>query len=191
MLNKIRNELMAQDGAPLVGEVEMDETSVDGKPRRGYLKPGTKQERQSEAMRIAHRSRATVVAAVERGGRIKATVLPSRQGAELKQQAQRWIVPDAVVYTDEWAGYNGLSLYFASHSRVRHTAGEYVIGTAHTNTIEGFFGNLKTSIRGTYKKVSHRWLQGYLNEFCWRYSLRDQREPSMFAELVQRAAVPD
>jgi hypothetical protein len=33
-------------------------------------------------------------------------------------------------------------------------------------------------------RVSHRWLQGYLNEFTWRYNLRWQREPSMFAELI-------
>jgi len=42
-----------------------------------------------------------------------------------------------------------------------------VIGDAYTNTVEGFFGNLKTGIRGNYKKVSHRWLQGYLNEFTF------------------------
>ena len=34
MLNKIRNELMADDGEPLRGDVEVDEASVDGKPRK-------------------------------------------------------------------------------------------------------------------------------------------------------------
>ena len=34
MLNKIRNELMADDGEPLRGDVEADEASVDGKPRK-------------------------------------------------------------------------------------------------------------------------------------------------------------
>ena len=88
---------MAQDDAPLVGEVEMDETTVDGKPRRGYLRPETDRTAfRSHAARSP--SSATVVAAIERGGRIKATVLPSRR-AGLKEQAQRWIVPDAVVYT--------------------------------------------------------------------------------------------
>ena len=37
MFNLIRNKLMADDDGPLSGEVEMDETSVDGKPRKGYL----------------------------------------------------------------------------------------------------------------------------------------------------------
>jgi transposase-like protein len=161
MLNKIRHELMAQDDEQLTGEVEIDETSVDGRPRRKYHLSQDPEARQ-KAMQLRERSRATVFAAVERGGRIKATVLPSRRGPALKQQVIEWVVPDAVVYTDEWPAYNGLGVHFLSHSRVRHSAGEYVFGMAHTNTIEGFFGNLKTSIRGTYKKVSHKWLQGYL-----------------------------
>jgi transposase-like protein len=188
MLNLIRNQLMTDDGEQLSGQVEVDETSVDGKPRKGYLPNAPIAERRSAAMKLKERSRATVFAAVERGGRVKATVLPSRRGPRLKEQVVEWVQPESIVYTDEWPAYNRLGDHFAAHSRVRHAAGEYVMGDVHTNTIEGFFGNLKPSIRGTYKKVSHKWLQGYLNEFCWRYNLRDQRNPSMFAELVKRAA---
>jgi len=187
MFNLIRNKLMADDHGPLSGEVEMDETSVDGKPRKGYLAPGTSSERRSQAMKLRERSRATVVAAVERGGRIKATVLPSRRGPGLRDQAVEWIEPTSIVYTDEWPAYNQLGQHFAAHSRVRHGSGEYVIGTTHTNTIEGFFGHLKPSIRGTYRKVSHKWLQGYLNEFTFRYNER-RSEQAMFKTLLSRAA---
>jgi hypothetical protein len=34
MFNRIRNQLMVQDDAPLSGEVEADETYVGGKPRQ-------------------------------------------------------------------------------------------------------------------------------------------------------------
>lgn len=97
-------------------------------------------------------------------------------------------MPESIVITDDWPAYYGLDRHFISHSRINHSAGYYVQGDTHTNTVEGFFGHLKPAIRGTYRKVSHRWLQGYLNEFVWRRNLRDQREPSMFAELIQRAA---
>jgi transposase-like protein len=187
MLNKLRNRTMADDGAPLFGDVEVDETSVDGKPRKGYLKPGSKRERMSEAMKIRERSRATVFAAVERGGRVKATVLPSRRGPRLKRQVIEWVEPNSIIYTDEWPAYNGLERHFIDHSRVRHAAGEYVVGDAHTNTIEGFFGHVKPSIRGTYRKVSHHWLQGYLNEFCWRRNARLNDAP-MFEQLLDRMA---
>jgi hypothetical protein len=39
-----------------------------------------------------------------------------------------------------------------------------------------FFGHLKQSICGTYCKVSHRWLQGYLNEFVWRRNAGSRRK---------------
>jgi IS1 family transposase len=192
MLNKIRNELMVDDGVPLEGDVEIDETSVDGKPRKkgselARFRPGPQVNRRSEAMKLRERSRATVFAAVERNGRIKATVLPSRRGPRLKQQVIEWVDPRSIVMTDEWPAYNGLDRHFLAHSRVNHSAGIYAYGDTHTNTIEGWFGNLKPSIRGTYRKVSHKWLQSYLTEFTWRYNLRAQRDPSMFAELLARS----
>jgi transposase len=191
MLNKIRNEVMKDDGEPLTGDVEVDEASVDGKPRK---RQGQHQNiaigpsRRSEAAKLRERSRATVFAAVERGGQIKATVLASRHGPGLKKQVIEWVMPESIVITDDWPAYNGLDRHYISHSRINHSAGYYVQGDTHTNTVEGFFGHLKPAIRGTYRKVSHRWLQGYLNEFTWRYNLRYQRDPSMFSELVERAA---
>jgi len=179
MFTLIRNKLMTEDDAPLSGHVEADEASVDGRPRKTLDR--------SSAAKFRERSRATVFAAVERGGRIKATVLPSRRGVGLQNQLIEWVEPTSIVYTDEWPAYNQLGQHFAAHSRVRHTAGEYVVGTAHTNTVEGFFGHLKPSIRGTYRKVSHKWLQGYLNEFTWRYNHRSDSE-AMFRTLLLRAA---
>jgi len=179
MFNKIRNELMGDDGEPLAGEVEVDETSVEGKPRVRLPR--------QEAMQLRESSRATVFAAVERNGRVKATVLESRRGPALREQVIEWVRPDAIIYTDEWPAYNRLGEHFAAHSRVRHSTREYVVGDWHTNTIEGFFGNLKTGLRGNYKKVSRKWLQGYLNEFTWRYNHR-HAPGSMFEALLLRAA---
>lgn len=51
----------------------------------------------------------------------------------------------------------------------------------------GSSATLKPAIRGTYKKVSHKWLQGHLNEFYWRYNHRHDIEP-MFDLLISRAA---
>jgi transposase len=190
MLKQIRNVAMADDSGPLRGDVEVDEASVDGKPRKPqgqhrYL--ATTPTRRSEAAKLRERSRATVFAAVERGGRIKATVLPSRRGPQLKKQVIEWVEPESIIITDEWSSYNGLDRHFIDHSRINHSAGWYVIGDTHTNTIEGFFGHLKPSIRGTYRKVSHKWLQGYLNEFVWRRNARLEPE-SMFEQLLQRVA---
>jgi len=190
MLNLIRNQLMQDDGEPLRGDVEVDEASVDGKPRK---KQGQNRQiqigasRRSEAAKLRERSRATVFAAVERGGRIKATVLPSRRGPDLKRQIVKWVEPESIIITDDWPAYNGLDRHYISHSRINHSAGWYVDGNTHTNTVEAFFGHLKPSIRGTYRKVSHRWLQGYLNEFVWRRNAR-YNPTSMFEALIAQAA---
>jgi transposase-like protein len=190
MLRLIRTELMADDGEPLRGDVEVDEASVDGKPRKQhgrspYLALGP--DRRSEAAKLRERSRATVFAAVERGGRIKATVLPSRRGPELKRQIIKWVEPESIIITDDWPAYNGLERHFIDHSRINHSAGYYVDGNTHTNTVEAFFGHLRPSIRGTYRKVSHRWMQGYLNEFVWRRNAR-YSPTSMFETLLDRVS---
>jgi transposase len=190
MLNLIRNQLMADDGEQLRGDVEADEASVDGKPRKPHGRNPNLAiggvNRRSEAMKLRERSRATVFAAVERGGRVKATVLPSRRGPALKATLVQWVEPESILITDEWPAYNGLDKHFISHSRINHSTGIYVEGDTHTNTIEGFFGHLKPSIRGTYRRVSHHWLQGYLNEFVWRRNAR-LLDATMFDALIERA----
>lgn len=60
-------------------------------------------------------------------------------------------------------------------------------GDFHTNTIEGFCGNLKAGISGNYHAVSPKWLQGYLNEFVWRYNHRKDDVP-MLNTLTFRVA---
>jgi transposase len=181
MFNRIRNELMSDDdGTPLSGDVEIDETSVEGRPRIHMDR--------SAAARLRERSRATVLGMVERGGRIRLRVLPSRRGPVLAQTVRDSVASISRIYTDDWPAYKPLSREFAGHSTVPHSARIFVVGDAHTNTVEGFFGNLKTSIRGTYKHVSPRWLQSYLDEFAWRYNHRHDSR-AMFRQLLRRAAL--
>jgi transposase len=180
IFNRIRNELMNDDGdSPLSGDIEVDETSVEGRPHvHGDRRFGAQ---------LRERSRATVLGMVERGGRVRLRVLPSRRGPMLKQTVRDSVASISRIYADEWPSYRGLDREFASHSTVPHSAHIFVIDNAHTNTIEGFFGNLKTALRGTYKHVSHRWLQSYLDEFAWRYNHRHDSR-AMFRQLLLRAA---
>jgi transposase len=46
---------------------------------------------------------------------------------------------------------------------------------------------VKNGIRATHHGVSHKWLQGYLNEYAWRWNRRDQDTP-MFRDLIELAA---
>ena len=129
----------------------------------------------------------TVVGMVERGGRVRAPVTSSRRGAPLSRAVLANVIPTSTIFTDDWAAYKPISRYFLDHHVINHSEGIYVRGEVHTNTIEGFFGNLKTGMRGTYKKVSPRYLQFYVNEYTWRYNARQEGE-AMFEQLVSRAA---
>jgi hypothetical protein len=41
-------------------------------------------------------------------------------------------------------------------------------------------------VRGVYHSVSRKWLQGYVNEYVWRYNRRDNGRV-MFRELLEEA----
>ena len=76
----------------------------------------------------------------------------------------------ATVYTDEASAYSGMP--FHKHEAVKHKAGEYVRGEAHTQGIESFWSMLKRAHKGTYHKMSPKHLNRYVNEFAGRHNQR-------------------
>jgi transposase len=190
MMKRIRTELMNdEDAEPLSGDVEIDETSWGGKPRKRHgrhpiLAIGP--DRRAEA--AAHReAKPTILGMVERGGRIRFRVIPSRHGAPLSRAVLANVNPDSIIFTDDWASYKPLGRSYIDHKVINHSEGIYVRGDTYTNTIEGAFGNMKTGMRGVYKKISPRYLQSYLDEYAWRHNAK--REGSaLFSQLLARAA---
>lgn len=185
MFNLIRNQLMDEsESEPLSGEVEVDETFVGGKPRESYRREVA---RKGWNMQTAYWDRKAVVfGAVERGGRIRASVIPNSRGHVLTAKVQEYVMPATMVYTDDFQAYKQLGRKGYQHRRINHSARIYVDGDVHTQTIEGFFGLFKNGVRGAYHAVSRKWLQGYLNEYVWRYNRRDSGR-SMFHDLLAQA----
>jgi transposase-like protein len=185
MFNLIRNRLMTQDyQGPLEGEVEADETWIGGNLRESDRRKAQAEGRSSSGQYV--KARQTVFGMVERNGQVVAVQLPSRWGYQLRANIRRAVTPGSIVYTDEWKGYYGIERAY-QHHQIKHTHRVYVDGAVHTQTIEGFFSLVKNGIRGVYHVVSEKWLQGYLNEYAWRYNHRDDPE-AMFRTLLQRAA---
>jgi transposase len=169
MMKRIRTELMNDDdGEQLSGDVEIDETSWGGKPRSTHRT-------RSEASAFRER-KPTVLGMVERGGRVRVRVIPSRHGPALSREVRANVNPSSIIFTDDWPAYRPLKYEgYLGHRVINHSAGKYVDGSTHTNTIEGFFGNLKTGMRGAYKKVSPHYLPTYLNEYAFRYNPPSRR----------------
>jgi transposase len=186
MFNKIRNQLMADSETEptLSGEVEMDETFVGGKPRESYRREVA---RKGWNMQTAYWDRKAVVfGAVERGGRIRASVISNSRRQTLHAKTAEYVLPATMIYTDDLPAYKPLGAKGYQHKRINHSARIYVDGDVHTQTIEGFFGLFKNGVRGSYHAVSQKWLQGYLNEYVWRYNRRDSETP-MFYDLLAAA----
>jgi transposase-like protein len=181
MFHLIRNELTTPDDETLSGTVEMDETYVGGKRRERHGKGGRPP--------VGHKTKVPVFGMVQRGGKVAAVKVENVQTATLMPHVIKRVLPSATIYTDEYAVYNGLKRNgYTDHETITHKTGVYVSGDVHTNTVEGFWSLVKRGISGTHHQVSAKHMQGYLNEYVWRYHQRDQEGPAMFVLLLLRAA---
>jgi len=153
--------LMTQEGLVLGDNdtpVEADETYA---PSRKH------------PMKYGRSKKQSIFGMVERDGLVKARHVRSTGARVLLPEIQRSIAPGTHIHTDEWGAYRKLPQLGYSHTTVNHSELEYVRGTAHTNTIEGFWSQLKRSIDGTYHAVSPKYLQLYVDEFAFRYNHRN------------------
>jgi transposase-like protein len=164
MFNQIRK--MLTENVVLEGKVEADETYIGGRKRGMQYKGGAK--------------KIVVAGAVQRGGKVFA-YLPDlgRNQWELTETIAERVMPETMVFTDEAPHYNRLSRIGLGyrHHRIMHKQKIYVRGDVHTNTIEGFWSLVKRGISGVYHSVSRKHLQGYLNEYTFRYNHRDDNRP--------------
>lgn len=94
---------------------------------------------------------------------------------------------------DEWALYDGLSRDFAGHFKIKHHDSVYADWNIHTQTVEGFFGNVKRGLSGVQHNVSRKWLENYVNEFAFKYSHRDDGVPmfKLFLRNIKKNADGD
>jgi transposase len=213
MFNLIRNELMEQDpDRKLVKRVEMDETYVGGKPRASdrakWAKPETVLEPSiaSQAGKWATDKKTPVFGMVERNdkvwvdgktkpviirhGKVIAHVAPRAMKAHIVGAMDDHIKGGSVIYTDDSRLYDWMDKSGWEHHKVRHSRGSYVANYhIHTQQIEGFWSLVKRGISGTHHAVSPKWLQGYVNEYVWRYNHRDDGR-GMFSALLLRSAFP-
>ena len=96
---------------------------------------------------------------------VDATVLPATK-------------PGAMVYTDEWNGYNPLGRSNRGHATVNHNRGEFArdddgdgVREVHCNTLEGIWTGLRNFLRA-FRGVNKVYLEQYVIIFEWAYNLK-------------------
>ncbi len=130
--------------------------------------------------RLGRSQKQIIFGAVERNGRVSASHVRSAGVRVIMPIIEDRVELQASIYSDEARIYKTLGKRGYSHTTVNHSKLEYVRGTAHTNTIEGFWSQLKRSIDGTYHAVSPKYLQSYVNQFVFQYNFRGRRCPASF-----------
>jgi hypothetical protein len=148
--------LMEQDNDKLTGTVEVDETYIGGRRK----------------MAQKYDNKTAIYGVTERGGQAKASVAYGGVNATTAIPFLKANVDlGSKVMSDESRIYNRVKRDFI-HDYVTHSKEEYVRGDTHTNSIEGFWGNMKNAISGTYHCISPKYMQTYVNEFIFRYNYR-------------------
>lgn len=105
MAKRVRQYLMSEEQPALSGTVEIDETYVGGRKRRGH--------------RGYQHHKTPVVGMVERGGRVHAYVNYPLNSDEIYHRVKTKVLPDSLVYTDESVLYHGLTAMGYKHRRIK------------------------------------------------------------------------
>jgi transposase-like protein len=169
MAHRIREAMAPNKKAgPLGGPgkiVEADTTYIGGKE-------ANKHRSKRDSKKIGGMGKQIVHTLVERKGRARSDHIANISGKTLRPIVVQQVSRKSSLMTDTAGGYMGVGKEFERHEMVDHSAGEYVRGDAHSNTVEGYFSVLKRGITGVYHHVSEAHLKRYLAEFDFRYNER-------------------
>ncbi|WP_370190064.1 IS1595 family transposase [Qipengyuania sp.] len=167
MAHRIREAMKPSDNGPVGGpgsDVEADETYYGKRPGEENNRLGML--RRNRIVSLVDRATGRATSIVFNG-----TFNANTLGAYLFTRVDR----RSRLLTDEHQAYKRPGRDFAAHVHVAHARDEWVSEhdrTAHTNTVEGFFGIFKRGMRGIYQHCGQQHLARYLAEFDFRYSNR-------------------
>ena len=136
------------------GEIEVDESYFGG-TRKGKRGRGA-------AGKVA------VFGILKRGGKVYTKIIPDAKTATLLPIIRQKVVPDSIVYTDCWRGYNALDVSEFKHYRINHSQ-LFAHKHNHINGIENFWNQAKRHLR-KYNGIPEKHFHLFLKECEWRFN---------------------
>ena len=150
-------ELEAKNDAMFGGEIEVDESYFGGR-RKGKRGRGAA-------------GKIPVFGLLKRGGKVYTKIIPDASSATLMPIIERKIVPDSIVYSDGWKGYNVLDVSDFHHFRINHSE-LFADNRTHINGIENFWNQAKRHMR-KFNGVPKAHFGLFLKECEWRFNNSD------------------
>ena len=139
------------------GEIEVDESYFGGR-RKGKRGRGAG-------------GKIPVFGLLERGGRVYTQIIPDASSATLIPIIKRKVIPDSIVYSDCWRGYNVLDVSDFKHFRINHSL-LFANKKNHINGIENFWNQAKRHMR-KFNGVPNEHFGLFLKECEWRFNNSD------------------
>ena len=160
----IVDELEQESYETFDGEIEVDESYFGGarKGNRGRDAAG----------------KVPVFGLLKRNGKVYTKIIPDASGASLLPIIERKVIPDSIVYSDCWRGYNVLDVSGFKHYRINHSK-LFADKQNHINGIENFWNQAKRHMR-KFNGVPKAHFGLFLKECEWRFN-----NPSPQAQLMQ------
>jgi len=150
----IRAQLEEEAGEFLSGEIEVDESYFGGR-RKGKRGRGAA-------------GKTPVFGLLKRGGKVYTKIIADAKGSTLMPIIEGKVIPDSIVYTDCWRGYNALDVSEFRHYRINHSK-LFANKTNHINGIENFWNQAKRHMR-KFNGVPKDNFPLFLKECEWRFN---------------------
>jgi transposase-like protein len=133
VLHRIRLAMQSESFDKFDGGIEIDESYIGGRARNMH-----RHIRKQKISGTGGTDKTVVVGVLERGGRVRASVVPDNRRSTLHAHVQEHVAQGATIYTDELKSYTGLDDLGYAHQTIDH-AETYAKDRVHTNGLENFW----------------------------------------------------
>jgi hypothetical protein len=118
--------------------------------------------------------------------RYRVAKMKAENQAKLLECAERFCAPGSTITTDQHSGYKKVHLAGLKHIPINHRI-EFVDGDGnHTNVAEGFFAQMRDSMRGAWRHVDMQYLEYYGWELAWRQQMLVRDNEYQLRDLLRR-----
>ena len=182
LCHRIRAAMKEADKPMLDGTVEMDETWVGGRERKG------------RGWNRTDNNKEVVIGLRQRGGELRFFHASDVKSGTLAKYIKENVSADVdVIVTDEYPGYPkamiAAGIKGGQHETIKHKDRVYVRGDVHTNTVESAFSLLKRGLIGSWHKISAKHLAAYLDEMTFRFNRR--KSSTLFLDTLRHMITAD